>query len=272
MLAKLDNARFGPWALITGASSGIGREFARQIAASGVNVVLVARRETLLQEAGAEFSKVYGVEHRIVVADLSEEGFLSRLALATGDLDIGLVISNAGTANPGEFLSLDRNELVRLLKLNSLAHMQIAHHYGPGLVQRRRGGIVLCGAMGAIQGVPFMANESGAKSYVQSFGEALHVELSPLGVSVSVLVIGPTQTAIIEKIGFDPATMPMKPMPVEQCVFEGLEALKRNRATHLSGRIDRIMNALIPARLSRSMMRTLMAKALAARERTTVAA
>lgn len=272
MLATLDQAQFGPWAVITGASSGIGREFARQIAASGINVVLVARRESLLRDAGSEFSKAYGVQHRVVVADLSDEGFLGHLASATADLDIGLVVSNAGTANPGEFLGLNRDELVRLLKLNSLAHMQIAHHFGPGLAKRRRGGILLCGAMGAVQGVPYMANESGAKSYVQSFGEALHVELSPLGVSVSVLIIGPTQTPIIEKIGFDPATMPMKPMSAEQCVFEGLEALKRNRATHLSGRINRIMNALIPASLSRSMTRKLMARALAARGRAVVTA
>jgi len=263
MLAKLDKVRFGPWALITGASSGIGREFARQIAASGINVVLVARREALLREAGVEFSKEYGVAHRVVVADLCEEGFVDELAAATAGLDIGLVVSNAGTANPGEFLKLDRSELVQLLKLNSLAHMEIAHHFGPSLASRGHGGIVLCGAMGATQGVPYMANESGAKSYVQSFGEALHVELTPLGVNVSVLLIGPTQTAIIEKIGFDPATMPMKPMPVEQCVFEGLEALKRNRATHLSGRMNRIMNALIPASLSRSIMAKMMAKALA---------
>src|SRR5579872_6228691 len=141
MTVALDKKRFGPWALVTGASSGIGREFARQIAASGINLVLVARREALLREAGAEFSKAYGVEHRIVVADLSEEDFLSRLAPATGDLDIGLVVSNAGTANPGEFLKLDSDELVRLLKLNSLAHMQIAHHFGPELAKRRRGGI-----------------------------------------------------------------------------------------------------------------------------------
>jgi len=268
MLAKLDKVRFGPWAVITGASSGIGKEFARQIAASGINVVLVARREALLRQAGLEFSNAYGIAHRIVVADLSEEGFLTRLASATDGLDIGLVVSNAGTANPGEFLKLDRKELVRLLKLNSLAHMEIAHHFGSGLVQRHSGGIVLCGAMGAVQGVPFMANESGAKSYVQSFGEVLHTELSPLGVSVSVLIIGPTQTAIIEKIGFDPATMPMKPMPVEQCVFEGLEALKRNRATHLSGRMNRIMNALIPTSLSRGMMHKMMAKALATRTQT----
>jgi uncharacterized protein len=160
---------------------------------------------------------------------------------------------------------LDRGELIRLLKLNSLAHMEIAHHFGPGLVKRRHGGILLCGAMGAMQGVPYMANESGAKSYVESFGKALHVELSPFNVNVSVLIIGPTQTAIIEKIGFDPATMPMKPMSVEQCVFEGLEALNRNRVTHLSGRMNRIMNAVIPASLSRRMIRKMMAKALAAR-------
>lgn len=272
MMGQLDKTQFGPWALITGASSGIGKEFARQIASSGINVVLVARREALLREAGAAFTTKYGVEHRIVVEDLSEESFMDRLVTATNDLDIGLIISNAGTANPGEFLKLDRSELVRLMKLNSLSHLNIAHHFGQKLVARRRGGIVLCGAMGAMQGIPYMANESGAKSYVQSFGEALHAELNPFGIHVSVLVIGPTQTAIIEKIGFDPASMPMKPMSVEQCVLEGLEALKQNRATHLSGRINRIMNALIPSSLARSMMGKLIAKALASRTQTAATA
>lgn len=271
-MGQLDKEQFGPWALVTGASSGIGREFARQIAASGINVVLVARREALLKEAGAEFTREYGVQHRIVVEDLSEENFMDRLATATHGLDIGLVVSNAGTANPGEFLKLNRSDLVRLLKLNSLSHLHIAHHFGRKLVKRRRGGIVLCGAMGAMQGIPYMANESGAKSYVQSFGEALHAELHPSGIHVSVLVIGPTQTAIIEKIGFDPATMPMKPMSVEQCVREGLLALKQNRATHLSGRINRIMNALIPSSLSRAMMGKMLGKALASRAQKSAAA
>src|ERR1700681_4676036 len=108
MRAALDKERFGPWALITGASSGIGEEFARQIAASGINIVLAARREHLLKEAGLEFSKRYGVEHRVVVLDLSQEGFIAGLADATHDIDIGLVVSNAGTPNPGEFLKLDR--------------------------------------------------------------------------------------------------------------------------------------------------------------------
>jgi short-subunit dehydrogenase len=272
MIAQLDETRFGPWALVTGASSGIGREFGRQIAASGINVVLVARREALLREAGTEFSKSYGVEHRVVVADLSEEGFMDRLTSATEGLDIGLVVSNAGTPNPGEFLKLDRDELIRLLRLNTFTHMVIAHHFGQRLLKRRNGGILFSGAMGAVQGIPYVANECGGKSYVQSFGESLHAELAPLGIHVTVLVIGPTQTAIIAKFGFDPADMPMKPMPVEQCVHEGLEALKRNRATHLSGRMNRIMNALIPASLSRSIMGKMMAKALAVRERKTATA
>src|SRR3982074_2213195 len=101
-----DKKKFGPWALVTGASSGIGKEFARQIAASGINVVLVARRENLLKEVGGEFSKRYGVEHRVVVLDVSREDFIGRLASATSDVDIGLVVSNAGTAHPAEFFKL----------------------------------------------------------------------------------------------------------------------------------------------------------------------
>ena len=85
MNVVLDKKRFGPWALVTGASSGIGKEFARQIAASKINVVLVARREGLLKQAGAELSKRYGVEHRVVVLDLSREDFIGQLASATDD-------------------------------------------------------------------------------------------------------------------------------------------------------------------------------------------
>lgn len=267
MMARMDKERFGPWALVTGASSGIGREFARQIAASSINVVLTARRESLLEEASAEFRKTYGVECRVVVADLSKNRFMDTILPATDDLDIGLVVSNAGTANPGEFLKRDRDELVGLLRLNVQSQLDIAHHFGRRLVGRSRGGIILGGAMGAVGGIPYAANESGTKSFMQSFGEALHVEMKPLGVNVTVLVVAPTQTAIIDKFGLDPKTMPMKPMGVEQCAFEGLTALTKNRSTVLPGRINRIMDSLIPASLARTMMGKMMAKALATRMR-----
>src|SRR5258708_17958147 len=122
MRAALDKKQFGPWALITGASSGIGREFARRIAASGINIVLVARREALIKEAGAEFSKDYGVEHRVVALDLAEDGFMGKLASVTDDLDIGLVVSNAGTGNPDRFLTNNRREVATLLRLNNFTN------------------------------------------------------------------------------------------------------------------------------------------------------
>jgi short-subunit dehydrogenase len=262
MKAVLDKERFGPWALVTGASSGIGKEFARQIAASGINIVLVARREDLLKEVGVEFSKRYGVEHRVVVLDVSREDFIRQLAPATNDLDIGLVISNAGTGNPGKFLKLDRELLQATLRLNTMAHLDITHHFGVKLAKRRRGGLILVGAMGAENGIPCMANDGGAKAYAHSLGEALHYEFKPLGVYVTVLAAGVTNTAVLEKFALDPKTMPMKPMSVEQCVSEGLSGLVKNRSRIVPGRLNRILNALVPASLARRCWRTCLVQRL----------
>ena len=263
MTVALDKKRFGPWALVTGASSGIGKEFAQQIAASGINIVLVARREDLLKEVGVEFSKRYGVEHRVVVLDVSREDFIGQLASATDDLDIGLVVSNAGTGNPGEFLKLDRQLLEETLRLNTMSHLDIAHYFGRKLAERRRGGLILVGAMGAENGIPCIANDGGAKAYVHSLGEALHYEFKPLGVYVTVLAAGFTNTPVLEKFGFDPKTMPMKPMSVEQCVSEGLNGLLENRSRIVPGRLNRIMNALVPASLARKMEADMLGTALA---------
>jgi short-subunit dehydrogenase len=265
MTVSLDKKRFGPWALVTGASSGIGKEFARQIAASGINIVLVARREDLLNEIGVQFSKRYRVEHRIVVLDVSREDFIGRLATATDDLDIGLVVSNAGTGNPGEFLKHDRQLLHDTLRLNTIAHLDITHHFGQKLGERRRGGIIFVGALGAENGIPCMANDGGAKAYVHSLGEALHYEFKPLGVYVTVLAAGVTNTAVIDKFGLDPKTMPMKPMSVEQCVSEGLSGLRKNRSRVVPGRLNRIMNALVPASLARKLLADLLGKGLASK-------
>jgi short-subunit dehydrogenase len=263
MTVALDKKRFGPWALVTGASSGIGKEFAQQIAASGINIVLVARREDLLKEVGVEFSKRYGVEHRVVVLDVSREDFIRQLASAIDDLDIGLVVSNAGTGNPGEFLKLDRQLLEETLRLNTMSHLDIAHYFGGKLAERRRGGLILVGAMGAENGIPCMANDGGAKAYVHSLGEALHYEFKPLGVYVTVLAAGVTNTAVLEKFALDPKTMPMKPMSVEQCVSEGLSGLVKNRSRIVPGRLNRILNALVPASLARKMLADLLGKGLA---------
>jgi len=263
MKTQIDKKRFGPWALVTGASSGIGKEFARQIAASGINVMLVARRDALLAELGRAISQEFDVQYRALAMDLSQEGFIAGLADATHDIDIGLVVSNAGTGNSGEFLKLDPQLLQKTLRLNTMAHLDIAHHFGAKLAERRRGGIILVGAMGAENGVPWMANDGGAKAYVHSLGEALHYEFKPLGVYVTVLAAGFTNTAVLEKFGLDPKTLPMTPLSVEQCVSEGLSGLLKNRSRIVPGRLNRIMNALVPASLARKIEADILGKGLA---------
>ena len=192
MAAKLDRKRFGPWALVTGASSGIGHEFARHIAASGLNVVLVARREPELAAVAAGLSDEFGVQCRVFAADLSKP-FIDDLTEATKDLEIGLVVSNAGGANPGRFLDKHVDELISTLNLSALAHAEIALVFGRLLEDRGRGGLLFIGAMGADGGAPYMAHDGGAKAYVQSLGLALHEELKPKGVYVTVVPPGPTE-------------------------------------------------------------------------------
>src|ERR1700757_739451 len=146
--------RFGPWAVVTGASSGIGREFANQLAAAGINVVLVARRLDMLQDLGTALAERYGVDYRAVGVDLSDPGALTPIAEATNDIDVGLLVSNAGTALPGPFLDSDLQAPRAILRLNTAAHLALTHHFGARMARRGRGGIVLVSALGAGHGGP----------------------------------------------------------------------------------------------------------------------
>ncbi|MEZ0472928.1 SDR family NAD(P)-dependent oxidoreductase [Luteimonas salinilitoris] len=258
--------KYGPWALVTGASSGIGAEFVRQLAAEGLSVVLAARRKALLDDLGAEISGRFGVQTRSVVVDLSEEDSVDRLGAAVADLDIGLIVSNAGTGNPGSYLDNDHREQLRLFRLNALAHLNIAHLFGRRLAERGGGGLLLGGAMGAAIGIPFSANEAGAKALVQSLGESLHVELRRKRIQVMTLVVPPTHTAIIEKFGLDPKTMPMKPMSTTQCVSEALKAFRKGRSLCLPGAANRIMSTIIPTSVMRVMMGKMLEQTLARRD------
>ena len=130
---KLDRQQFGPWAVVTGASSGIGRGFATQLAASGINVVLAARRPGPLEQVGGELASRYGVRYRAVQVDLSAPDFMAPLLDATDDLDVGLIVSNAGDAGLGEFLNAGHNTLLTELRLNAEVHLSLAHHFGQRL-------------------------------------------------------------------------------------------------------------------------------------------
>ena len=250
----IDQHTFGPWALITGASSGIGKEFARQLAACKLNLVLVARRFPLLESLGKELAQQYGIQYRTLEVDLSEENAIKKITDATRDLDIGLLISNAGTGRPGNFLSFQEEELRYVFQLNAISHLQLTHYFGKLLAKRGKGGILFTGAMGSANGVPYMANEAGTKGYITSLGKSLHTEFKALGIHLTVLITSPTDTPVLGQLGFTHQNMPMKPLPVAQCVRESLLALRANRSTVLPGRKYRMMNVLVPGSLSRKIM------------------
>lgn len=257
---RIDRARFGPWAVVTGASSGIGLEFARQLARSGLNIVLVSRRQSVLEDAGSALASEFGVEYRVVVADLSTEEGPRLIAEATADLDVGLLVSNAGTGQPGNFLAFSEADLRGIAELNAVSYLMLTHHFGRRLVARGRGGVLLVSAMGADEGIPYSSKEAATKALVSTLGRGLHVEFEKLGLGLTVLVVSPTDTPIIDKMGFTRAAMPVKPMPVERCVREALAALAANRASIMPGRLYRIMNRLMPASLSRRMTAAMMLK------------
>jgi uncharacterized protein len=264
--ARLDRHKFGPWAIVTGASSGIGEEFARQLAASGLNLVLVARRLPMLESLGQQLSAQFGVACRAVGVDLCDENFLRQLASATHDLDVGLLISNAGAVTLGEFLAMDGRTLQQGVQLNVTSHLVLAQHFAKRMAARGRGGVLLVSSTAGAYGSPFMADYAAAKGYLLLLGEALHLEFKRMGLHVTVLMPGPTDTPGVASSGIDPRSM-RGLMSVEQCVAEGLAALSANRATHIAGRMNRIMATLIPRSMMRRLMGTMLAKALATSRR-----
>jgi short-subunit dehydrogenase len=271
VVTRIDKQKFGPWALVTGASSGIGKEFARQLAASGLDLVLVARRLSTLEELGGRLASEFGVQYRAVGVDLTEEHFLSKLEEATHDLDIGLVVSNAGTWMLGDFVNMDSSALQLSLRLNVKAHLDVMHHFGPHLAQRGRGGLLLTASTAGLQGIPFSAEYAAAKAYVLTLGEGLHGELQKVGVHVTVLLPGATDTPLLAASGFDLPVF-LKPMSTAQCVAEGLAALSANRATHIAGRMNRMLAALMSRRLASRMYGSMSAQVLAKRSGETVRA
>ena len=233
-MKHLDRHAYGPWALVTGASSGIGEEFARQAAASGINVVLLARGEERLKDVAASLAAGYQVQTRTVAVDLGQDGILAAVGEATDGLDIGLVVSNAGAGNPGPFISLSRARLRELVHLNVIAHLELAHHFGQKLAQRGRGGIVLVSAAAAAGGLPYMANDSATKAYPLNLGEALHVELAQAGVDVTVLVPLLVSTPVVTRMGFDAVELPFAAISVEEAVDEALSALVEHKPTTIT--------------------------------------
>jgi hypothetical protein len=215
-------ARYGPWALVTGASSGIGAEFARQLAGRGLNLLLVARRQARLAALQKALHACSGVWVRTLSIDLSDPDDLSRLVEFTADLDIGLLVNSAGFAVTGEFIEHALQDELDLLNVDCRALMVLSHQFGRRFAQRGRGGLINVASAASFLPLPYWAHYSAAKAYVLQLSEGLWYELRRHGVDVLALCPGATDTEFFRVAG-----AAMNGGPVEPVVRQALDALGR---------------------------------------------
>ena len=199
--------RYGPVALITGASSGIGRSFAELLAAKGLDLVLAARRLDRLHQLAARLSTAHGINVRVLQADLSQDSTPQDILNFTANVDVGLLVSNAGFGLKGRFDSGDPTVLTDMLMVNCNAPMILARGFVPRLLARRKGGILLTSSVEGLIGIPFSAAYAATKGFVNSLGEGLWGELAPEGIDVLTLCPGATDTEAPRLQGVDPATL-----------------------------------------------------------------
>ncbi|MAC57834.1 MAG: short-chain dehydrogenase [Novosphingobium sp.] len=185
---------YGPIALVTGASSGIGLAFAEELAARGFDLVLVARRTDRLEALAQRLLSSCGVKTRVIGADLSDPDAPARLLEETEGSDIGLVVSNAGFNIKGAFESKDASAMAKMLTVNCHAPMQLAHGFIPRLKARGRGGLVFTASVEGLIGCPYSTAYSASKALVISLGEGLWGELQGTGVDVLTLCPGATES------------------------------------------------------------------------------
>lgn len=186
--------RYGTWAVVTGASDGIGRAFAIQLAEAGLDVVLAARRGEVLESLGNELEKRHRIKTLSLAVDLGTREGIETLIAGTAGLDVGLLVACAGFGTSGPLLDSDLETELQMLDVNCRAVVQLSHVFGRRFVARQRGGLVLMSSLVAFQGVPRAAHYSATKAYVQTLAEALRVELGPQGVEVLASAPGPVHS------------------------------------------------------------------------------
>jgi short-subunit dehydrogenase len=216
--------RYGPWALVTGATRGIGAEFSRQCADRGLNVILVARDGGLLREQCELIRSACSVEAVAVPLDLTREDILDALAQATDGREVGLLVCNAAESRIKPFIETDEGELVRDFYVNARAPLLLARRYGGLMAGRKRGGIIILSSVSALRGSAYVAGYAAAKAHNLALAEGIWYELSGRGVDVLGFMPGMTRTP-----GFDrQMARPVRGAPImtaEETAFEALEAL-----------------------------------------------
>lgn len=244
--------RYGPWALVAGGSMGMGAAYSRQLAAKGLNVVLVAETPAPLEPLALELARVHGVQTRAVVVDLSAVDVLEQIAAATAGLEIGLLVYNAAHSVVGKFLDLSLDDKLKTLAVNCRGPLLLCHHFGAQMAARRRGGIILVASLSGFQGHAMVGTYAATKAFDLVLGEALWEELRQHGVDVLSFCPGATRTpAFLSTQPRPTGALSVPLMDPEETVAEALAALGRG-PTRIAGRTNRLaaffLHRLLPRR------------------------
>jgi uncharacterized protein len=215
----MDLQKYGPWALIVGGSEGVGATFARKLAGDGFKLVLIARKPGPLGELATELA-TSGTEVRTLSVDMSKPGSIDRVRTVTDDVEVGLLIYNAGANSvQGNFVELDPEVYRSVIGVNVTGQTEFAHHYGALMRERARGGMILCGSTSGYMGAAWLATYTASKAFSRIFSEALWAECRAFSVDVLHLTIGFTATPAMARLGYD-LTAAQAPEEVAQ---EGLD-------------------------------------------------
>jgi short-subunit dehydrogenase len=255
----------GKWVLVTGASSGLGVEFAKLFAERDANLVLVARRTGPMEQLAEALRKARSVQVLVIGMDLSQPGAAAELKAQLDARGIGIevLVNNAGFGVYGEFLDQSIEKITELMRLNIMTLTELTHIFGLDMANRGRGQILLLSSVLGYQAVPGYATYAASKAYVLHLGEALHQELAPRGVSVTTVSPGVTATAFGavagEKHSLLLKALIMKPQVVAKT---GLLAAMRNKASVVPGFFNKV-NVFTDRLMPRSMQRKVFGKVMA---------
>lgn len=194
-------ATYGPWALVAGASDGLGAAFAKELAGRGVNVVLLARRQAVLDRVASDIESQTSSQTRTLAIDLADPGAAAAITGATADLQIGFLVYCAG-ADPdfAPFLANSVESAEAMVHRNCVVPLQLCHHFARPMVERGRGAIVIFGSGAGLAGGPNMVAYGASKAFDMVFAEALWAELHDKGVDVLGLILGKTDTPALRKL------------------------------------------------------------------------
>jgi short-subunit dehydrogenase len=229
---------------VTGASSGIGAEIARELAKRGHGVTLVARREERLRDLAAELGDGHGVRAEALGADLGDAAARDSLAARIGELglEVEILVSNAGFGGGGDLADADRDYLLRMVRLNCEALIDLQARYVPEMVERGRGSVINLASTAAFQPLPGTAVYAATKAFVLSLSEAAHAELKEAGVTVTAVCPGPVKTEFVEAAGLDDAADNLPGMfwtPVETVARDAVDGAAKGKRVVVPGMMNR---------------------------------